>query len=159
MRPMQFWREDGLLANEFQVAEVSIDRRVHGVLVKVRVGVGLGAQTTLHGPELGEFVDEVERLRFDKPVALRADHGRGPRSGCCPVLCGRSHTRLKFGMSVLVLPGRNPIVVAKELATLAIMSGGQLLPAFGLGVADGMRAPGVRRRARSVPSGSTRRSS
>ena len=46
-------------------------------------------------------------------------------------------TRLKFGMSVLVLPGRNPVVLAKELATLTVMSGGRLLPAFGLGVADG----------------------
>ena len=57
-------------------------------------------------------------------------------------------TRLKFGMSVLVLPGRNPVVLAKEMATLAIMSGGRLLPAFGLGVADGMehQAFGVERR-------------
>ena len=45
-------------------------------------------------------------------------------------------TRLKFGMSVMVLPGRNPVVVAKELATLDRLSGGRLLPAFGLGVAD-----------------------
>ena len=45
-------------------------------------------------------------------------------------------TRLKFGMSVMVLPGRNPIVLAKELATLDRLSNGRLLPAFGLGVAD-----------------------
>jgi probable F420-dependent oxidoreductase len=45
-------------------------------------------------------------------------------------------TRLKFGMSVMVLPGRNPVILAKELATLDRMSGGRLLPAFGLGVAD-----------------------
>ena len=45
-------------------------------------------------------------------------------------------TRLKLGMSVMVLPGRNPVVVAKELATLDRLSGGRLLPAFGLGVAD-----------------------
>ena len=43
---------------------------------------------------------------------------------------------LKFGMSVLVLPGRNPIVLAKEMATLSLMSGGRLLPAFGLGAVD-----------------------
>ena len=36
----------------------------------------------------------------------------------------------------MVLPGRNPIVLAKELATLATMSGGRLLPAFGLGAVD-----------------------
>ena len=60
-------------------------------------------------------------------------------------------TRLKFGMSVLVLPGRNPIVLAKEMATLAVMSGGRLLPAFGLGVADGMehQAFGVERKERA----------
>ena len=45
-------------------------------------------------------------------------------------------TQLKFGMSVMVLPGRNPIVLAKELATLDRLSNGRLLPAFGLGVAD-----------------------
>src|SRR5262245_45826152 len=45
-------------------------------------------------------------------------------------------TKLKFGTSVLVLPGRYPVVVAKELATLDRLSGGRLLPAFGLGVAD-----------------------
>jgi probable F420-dependent oxidoreductase len=36
----------------------------------------------------------------------------------------------------MVLPGRNPVVLAKELATLDRLSGGRLLPAFGLGVAD-----------------------
>jgi probable F420-dependent oxidoreductase len=45
-------------------------------------------------------------------------------------------TKLKFGMSVMVLPGRNPVVLAKELATLDRLSNGRLLPAFGLGVAD-----------------------
>jgi probable F420-dependent oxidoreductase len=39
-------------------------------------------------------------------------------------------------MSVMVLPGRNPVVLAKELATLDRMSDGRLLPAFGLGAAD-----------------------
>ena len=36
----------------------------------------------------------------------------------------------------MVLPGRNPVVLAKELATLDRLSNGRLLPAFGLGVAD-----------------------
>ena len=36
----------------------------------------------------------------------------------------------------MVLPGRNPVVLAKELATLDRLSGGRMLPAFGLGVAD-----------------------
>jgi len=45
-------------------------------------------------------------------------------------------TKLKFGTAVMVLPGRNPVLVAKELVSLDRLSGGRLLPAFGLGVAD-----------------------
>ena len=42
--------------------------------------------------------------------------------------------RIKFGPSVLVLPFRTPVVVAKELATIDYLSGGRLLPAVGVGV-------------------------
>ena len=42
--------------------------------------------------------------------------------------------RIKFGMSVAVLPVRDPLVLAKELATIDFLSDGRLLPAFGLGV-------------------------
>src|SRR5262245_59023882 len=41
--------------------------------------------------------------------------------------------RLKLGTSTLVLPTRNPVVLAKELATLDFMSQGRLFPAIGLG--------------------------
>jgi probable F420-dependent oxidoreductase len=53
---------------------------------------------------------------------------------------------------VLVLPGRNPIVLAKELASLDALSGGRFLPAFGLGVADRFeqQAFGVKREERAA---------
>ena len=35
-----------------------------------------------------------------------------------------------------VLPGRNPVLLAKEWASLDVLSGGRALPAFGLGVVD-----------------------
>lgn len=44
--------------------------------------------------------------------------------------------QLKFGMSVLVLPARNPVVLARQIATIDFLSGGRLLPAFGLGTDD-----------------------
>jgi probable F420-dependent oxidoreductase len=44
--------------------------------------------------------------------------------------------RLKIGPGVLVLPGRNPAVVAKQLASLDRLSNGRLLVAFGLGLPD-----------------------
>lgn len=42
--------------------------------------------------------------------------------------------RLKFGPSVLVLPLRTPVVLAKELATIDYLSEGRLLPAVGIGL-------------------------
>ena len=41
--------------------------------------------------------------------------------------------RLKFGMNVVVLPLRDPLVLAAECATIDFLSGGRLLPAFGVG--------------------------
>ena len=41
--------------------------------------------------------------------------------------------RLKFGMSVVVVPLRDPLVLAKECATIDFLSDGRLLPGFGVG--------------------------
>ncbi|HLF05150.1 MAG TPA: LLM class flavin-dependent oxidoreductase [Dehalococcoidia bacterium] len=41
--------------------------------------------------------------------------------------------RMKFGTSVLALPLRNPVVLAKQIATLDFLSGGRFFPAVGLG--------------------------
>lgn len=41
--------------------------------------------------------------------------------------------RLKFGTSVLALPLRNPVVLAKQIATLDFLSKGRCFPAVGLG--------------------------
>ena len=44
--------------------------------------------------------------------------------------------KMKFGTSVLQLPVRNPVVLAKEMATLDYLSNGRFLPAIGLGQED-----------------------
>ena len=41
--------------------------------------------------------------------------------------------RLKFGMNVVVVPFRDPLVLAKECATIDFLSNGRMLPAFGVG--------------------------
>lgn len=41
-------------------------------------------------------------------------------------------TRLKVGTSVAVLPGRHPVLVAKQLASLAAVAPKRVLPVFGL---------------------------
>ncbi len=101
--------------------------------MKVRIGFGLGTRTTLHDQRFGHVVDELERLAFDSLWVSERVTGAAPDPIVAMAFGAGRTTNLKFGMSVLVVPGRNPILLAKSLATLATMSGGRLLPAFGLG--------------------------
>ena len=59
--------------------------------------------------------------------------------------------KMKLGTSTLVLPTRNPIVLAKELATLDFLSRGRLFPAIGLGGDESkdLQAVGVSKKERA----------
>jgi probable F420-dependent oxidoreductase len=106
-------------------------------LVKIRIGFGLGTRTvTNDGESFGTFVDDLERLGFDSLWLSERVSGEAPDPLIALAFAAARTKRLKLGMSVLVLPGRNPVLLAEELATLDRLSDGRLLPAFGLGVAD-----------------------
>lgn len=104
--------------------------------MKIRIGYGFGTRTRLNDERFAEAVDALERLRFDSLWLSERLGGEAPDPIVGMAFAAGRTTRLKFGTSVLVLPGRNPVVLAKELATLDRLSAGRLLPAFGLGVAD-----------------------
>lgn len=119
--------------------------------MKIRIGYGLGVRTSLNDERFASVVDALENLRFDSLWLSERISGPAPDPlVAMSFAAGRTH-KLKLGMSVMVLPGRNPVVLAKELATLDRMSGGRLLPAFGLGVADSreQQAFGVSREERA----------
>jgi probable F420-dependent oxidoreductase len=105
--------------------------------MKIRIGYGLGTRTNTNDADgFGSFVDDLERLGFDSLWLSERISGEAPDPLIALAFAAARTTKLKFGTSVLVVPGRNPVVLAKELATLDRLSGGRLLPAFGLGVAD-----------------------
>src|SRR5262249_54065494 len=45
-------------------------------------------------------------------------------------------TRIRLGTGILVLPHHNPVVLAKALATLDVLSGGRLIAGFAAGYAE-----------------------
>jgi probable F420-dependent oxidoreductase len=103
--------------------------------MKVRIGYGLGAQRALDAGGFASLVDGLEDLGFDSLWLSERATAAGPDPVVGLAVAAGRTTRIKLGTSVQVLPGRNPALLAKELATLDVLSGGRLLPAFGLGVA------------------------
>jgi probable F420-dependent oxidoreductase len=121
--------------------------------MKIRIGFGLGTRSQTNDPErFVGLVRDLERLRFDSLWVSDRLSGESPDPVVAMTMAAANSTKLKFGMSVMVLPGRNPVVVAKQLASLDRMSNGRLLPAFGLGAADAVehQAFGVKRAERAA---------
>ncbi|MFK8025027.1 MAG: TIGR03854 family LLM class F420-dependent oxidoreductase [Ilumatobacter sp.] len=107
-----------------------------GHVDKVRIGFGLGTRTRLHDETYGAVVDSLEDLGFDSLWLSEKISDEAPDPMVAMAYGAGRTKKLKFGMSVMVLPGRNPVVLAKELATLASMAPKRILPAFGLGAVD-----------------------
>jgi probable F420-dependent oxidoreductase len=105
-------------------------------MMKIRIGVGFAGWPFERTADFWEFVDLVEETGLDS-IWLN-DRLRNPTPALEPItalamVAGRTK-RIKFGMSVAVLPVRDPLILAKELATIDFLSNGRMLPAFGLGV-------------------------
>jgi probable F420-dependent oxidoreductase len=98
--------------------------------VKVRIGISLGSAGVP-----GEFtaaVDELERAGVDSLWLPEMVYGPlvEPFIGMAHALSRTA--KLKVGTGVSVLPGRHPVLVAKQLVSLAGLAPGRVLPVFGL---------------------------
>ncbi len=94
--------------------------------MKVRIGLGFGALGSTGPSVLSDVVDTLDDLGFDSiwlPEVLTVP-ALDPLTGLAFAAAHNPH--LKLGTTI-VLPGRNPLRVAKELATLDLLSGGRLL--------------------------------
>jgi probable F420-dependent oxidoreductase len=121
--------------------------------MKIRIGFGAGtAGLADGGARFGELVDALEGNGFDSIWCSERATGPTPDPLVALAFAAGRTRKLKLGTSVQVLPGRNPVLLAKEWATLDRMSNGRALPAFGLGVAEPMeqQAFGVSREERAA---------
>ena len=105
----------------------------------MRIGYGLGTQglggRRGRGHLRAAWSTRLEKHGFDSLWLSERITGAAPDPVVGLAVAAGRTARLKLGMSVMVLPGRNPVLLAKELASLDVLSAGRLLPAFGLGVA------------------------
>ena len=102
--------------------------------MKVRIGIGAGRAAT-SSKELGALADDLVELGFDSIWLSEVLTGEGldPLVGLAFVAAHNS--TLKLGTTML-LPGRNPVRLAKSLASLDVLSDGRLLITFVPGLVD-----------------------
>src|SRR5437660_9243388 len=107
--------------------------------MKVRIGISLGPAGT--PGQFGDAVDFLERAGVDSlwlPENVYSPLVE-PFTGMAFALSRT--TRLKAGSGISVLPGRHPVLVAKQLASLAGLAPGRVLPVFGLQPAQPAERP------------------
>jgi probable F420-dependent oxidoreductase len=103
--------------------------------MKVALGLGLMEYPFATASGFWRWVDLCEEAGADSLWQTDRLVSRAPILECMTMLAalaGRTR-RLKFGMNVLSLAFRDPVLVAKQCATIDVLSEGRLLPAFGIG--------------------------
>jgi len=103
--------------------------------MSIRIGLGVAGFPFSTPSAFFEWVDlcedgGIDSLWFSERL-ISATATLEPMTAMA-VVAGHTE-RLKFGMNAIVLPFRDPLILAKECATLDYLSGGRLLPVFGVG--------------------------
>lgn len=101
----------------------------------VGVGIGLAECPFADGAGFWRFVDMCEADGVDSIWQTDRLISPHPMLECMSVmaaLAGRTK-RMRFGMNVVSLAMRDPVLCAKQCATIDFLSGGRVLPAFGIG--------------------------
>lgn len=102
--------------------------------MKVRFGVALGGSTD--PGDLAGIIDTLEGSGVDSLwfPELVYSPAVDPTVGMAFAIARTE--RLKVGTSVAILPGRHPVLVAKQLASLSALAPKRILPVFGLRAAQ-----------------------
>jgi probable F420-dependent oxidoreductase len=99
------------------------------IFVKVRIGISLGAAEPA---DFAAAVDLLEASRVDSLWLPETVYTPAVEPFIGIAFALARTTRLKAGSGISVLPGRHPVLVAKQLASLAGLAPGRVLPVFGL---------------------------
>jgi len=102
----------------------------------VRAGVGLAAFPFDAPRDLFAFAERCERLGVDSLWQTDRLLGAEPQLEALATMAALAGatSRIKFGMNAVVASLRDPLVLAKQCATIDFLSNGRLLPVFGVGV-------------------------
>jgi probable F420-dependent oxidoreductase len=98
--------------------------------VKVRIGMSIGALRP--ADDVDAVLQTLESSGVDSLWLSEVVHQPLPDPAVGMAYVAGRTRRLKVGTGVMILPGRHPVLVAKELASLARLAPKRILPVFGL---------------------------
>ena len=98
--------------------------------MKVRIGISLGASGA--PSEFAASVGLLEAAGVDSLWLPENVYGPAVEPFIGMTFALAKTEQLKVGSGISVLPGRHPVLVAKQLASLAGLAPGRVLPVFGL---------------------------
>ena len=101
----------------------------------IAVGVGIMEYPFQSSDGFWRWVDLCEQGGLDSIWQTDRIVSRSPILECMTTLAaiaGRTR-RIKFGVNVVSVALREPVLLAKQCATIDLLSGGRLLPGFGIG--------------------------
>jgi probable F420-dependent oxidoreductase len=115
--------------------------------VSVRVGIGLSGYPFADGRALVRLAALLEAAGVDSmwQTDRLVSHEPFVEAMSAMALLAGATERMRFGMNAVVLSFRDPLLLAKQCATIDYLSGGRLLPVFGIGAdtAPEWRAAGL----------------
>jgi probable F420-dependent oxidoreductase len=104
--------------------------------VTVRIGLGPGLGAGLCASEYWRWIDQCEASGIDSIWHSDQLLGRSLEPVSMLAALAARTARMRFGTSAIVAPFRDPVVLAKQLATIDFLSNGRLLPVLGVGNAS-----------------------
>ena len=103
--------------------------------MSVRIGLGIATQPFDDAKAFFRWVDLCEASDVDSLWQTDRMASSQPFLESMSVMAALAGAtrRLKFGMNAVVVSMRDPLLLAKQCATIDHLSGGRLLPVFGVG--------------------------
>lgn len=101
--------------------------------MSVRIGIGTALGSGMSPSQYWDWIAYCEDAGIDS--IWHSDQLLGPTLEPMTMLAALAArtTKMRFGTNALVIAFRDPLVVAKEIATIDYLSEGRMLPVFGIG--------------------------
>jgi probable F420-dependent oxidoreductase len=141
MKRVENLRCDGDDRGGEENAQQEVATSARATAVKVRIGIGLGGGS-IDPAELVEIARTISAVGFDSIWVSEVLSGSSPDPLVTLAYLAAAVPNLKLGTTML-LPGRNPVRLAKALATLDRMCGGDLLVTVVPGLSEGVERHAV----------------